>query len=413
VWLVVLVGCGRIGFDPEATPPLPPPDDAVTEFPGAHADPSLLPPATGQTEAATAPGAALDAKDSYTDPVSGVRVWKLTSDSFPVANIGAYSDREYAGAVVSAAYLDDKHTIVVELDLGGGVRRRHLIELQRTQGVSADQTLTVQGAEDAIAFTADPTDPRVLFTTDSGNRLHRIDTTTNTVEDGTLFPIADVSSTPSLSAAGRTLLARTPGGLVALNTITGERSAIAASNAIHALDHDGLFALERNASGPGQLWRIGEASTSGWLPPTGDFAAAVGVSGGFVAIDVDSGPPMELYFSDPLTRTHSRFGTVPGYDSVALASQWIQTDVPTDQQWVLYATFEQGFPMTGPLDDAVGFLRLDGEFRFLLHHYGPDNAGFYELPRASLSPDGRIVVFTSTMGTNRTDVYAAEVPLSQ
>jgi hypothetical protein len=122
---------------------------------------------------------------------------------------------------------------------------------------------------------------------------------------------------------------------------------------------------------------------------------------------------MDFYFANPLTRSITPFGTFQGFDSPQIASQWIQTDVPIDQQWVLYSTMQRSDTTSGELDDAVGFLRLDGDLRFLLHHYGPDLPEFYETPRASLSPDGRIVVFMSTMGTGRTDVYAAEVPLSQ
>lgn len=411
VWFLI-AGCGRIGFDPSETS-LPPPDDAVTEFPGAHADPELLPLATGQTEAATAPGAAILAKQSYLDPITGVRVWRLTDENFPLANLGANCDLELAGAQVSAAWNDDHHTIAIELDIAGGSRRRHLIDLQHGLGVEADTPLVIQGPEETMAFTADPTNPRVLFATDSSKRLHRIDTATNTVADIRPFPVDNVRQLPSSSAASRVLIAqREPDGYIAINTLTGAIDSIDGGSDSPAIDHDGAFVVGR-VSGPTRLWRVGEPTTSGWLPPTGDFDVAAGVTGGFLVVDIDTGPPMELYVANPLTRLYRRIGNFSGYDTVGIGSQWIQTDVPADRQWVLYTTFERGFPETGPLDDAIGFLRLDGQFRLLAHHYGGDNASFYEQPRASVSPDGHLVVFTSTMGTGRADVYLAEVPLSQ
>ena len=296
----------------------------------------------------------------------------------------------------------------------GNQGRRYLIDVEHDVGIKGTRELLLQGGEDTMAFTADPTEPRLLFAGDIDGRLHRVDSATNTVIDRAPFPVADVYTLPSVAAAARVVVAQsTKTGFVAINTTTRTIDELpTGGEQIPTVDHDGLF-LVTKTSDSSLLWRIGEASTSQFTPPTGDFQASTGVLGGFVAVDVDTGAgDMEFWYSEPLFRRHTQFGSYGGYDSVQLASQWIQTDVPVDQQWVLYTVAERGFSPPGRLDDAIGFLRLDGDLRFLAHHHAPDNAGYYDSPRAGMSPDGRMVVFTSTMGTNRTDVYLAQVPLS-
>jgi hypothetical protein len=411
LWVWLVAGCGRLGFDPSSIEL--PPTDAITIFPGPRADPTLLPVATGQIEG-LAPAQSLAANGSFVDPVSGVRVWKLTDATFPIANINCRSDREHAGAQISAAWNDDHHTISFVIQDGVVNDQRFLVDFQRGVGFSNSRKLVVQGGEDLFAFTTDPVNPQVAFAGDGLGRLHLLDTATNTKVESTTFPLQEVFTLPSVSAGGRVIAAQsTNTGFIALDTATGQRfTLVTGGDNVPVVDHAGRFVTQA-VSDASQLWKIGEPTSSSWQPPTGDFQASTGVSGGFVAVDVDSGGgDMKIYFSDPEQQTHVQIGNYGGYDTVSLASQWIQTDVPALEQWLLYTTAEQGFPGATKLDDAIGFFRLDGEFRFLAHHYTDDSPTFYKQPRASMSPDGRLVVFTSTMGTDRTDVYVAEVPLS-
>lgn len=69
-------------------------------------------------------------------------------------------------------------------------------------------------------------------------------------------------------------------------------------------------------------------------------------------------------------------------------------------------------------DPRAGFqgimlFRLDGsEMRFVAHHWSADPAEFAEQPKATSSPDGRIILWTSNMNTfdGRVDVFLAELP---
>jgi hypothetical protein len=65
--------------------------------------------------------------------------------------------------------------------------------------------------------------------------------------------------------------------------------------------------------------------------------------------------------------------------------------------------------------DAVALLRLDGsDARLVCHHYSLDAEERYEaMPKATISPDGKLVMFSSNMNDSdgRIDVFAAEVPV--
>ena len=67
----------------------------------------------------------------------------------------------------------------------------------------------------------------------------------------------------------------------------------------------------------------------------------------------------------------------------------------------------------GALHDALGFYRLDGsEVRLLAHHYSTGIPNYWQMPRGTLSVDGKLAMWSSNMnGSPRGDVFVAEVPL--
>src|SRR2546430_1218340 len=80
-----LLSCGRDGAGPPSGPPA-----------GARPDPTLLPVASKQAPETAAYRALAVASQpagfSYNDPVTGVKVWKVTSSSVPAPNTGAGHD---------------------------------------------------------------------------------------------------------------------------------------------------------------------------------------------------------------------------------------------------------------------------------------------------------------------------------
>ena len=64
------------------------------------------------------------------------------------------------------------------------------------------------------------------------------------------------------------------------------------------------------------------------------------------------------------------------------------------------------------IHDAIAFIRVDGsELRLVAHAYSLASS-YWTTPRATVSPDGLVVMWTSDMGVSggRGDVFAAEVP---
>jgi hypothetical protein len=64
--------------------------------------------------------------------------------------------------------------------------------------------------------------------------------------------------------------------------------------------------------------------------------------------------------------------------------------------------------------DAIALMRLDGsEARLVAHHYSLDAERQYQaMPKATISPDGKLIIFSSNMNDRdgRVDVFAVDVP---
>jgi hypothetical protein len=100
-----------------------------------------------------------------------------------------------------------------------------------------------------------------------------------------------------------------------------------------------------------------------------------------------------------------------GYHSAYHHSgSWDDQGVPSDQEWFLISTYIDN---AGFLIKSVGFMRLDGsDVRFLAHTFGV-GTDYWETPRATISVDGKLVMFDSDFGgATGGDVYVVEVPLA-
>jgi hypothetical protein len=67
------------------------------------------------------------------------------------------------------------------------------------------------------------------------------------------------------------------------------------------------------------------------------------------------------------------------------------------------------------LHDAIALMRLDGtESRLVAHHYSLDaERQYHAMPKATISPDGKLIVFSSNMNDSdgRVDAFAVELPV--
>src|SRR5690349_24039117 len=113
IWMILaltLVACDKSSGPPSMPPPPPPP----TGFP----DPTLLPVATtSQAPLTTAYNAlnvpAVPAGGSYLDPTTGVKVYKITSATFPTSSANWGHDYAEGGDEVSLPYTGTTRAVLV------------------------------------------------------------------------------------------------------------------------------------------------------------------------------------------------------------------------------------------------------------------------------------------------------------
>lgn len=76
----------------------------------------------------------------------------------------------------------------------------------------------------------------------------------------------------------------------------------------------------------------------------------------------------------------------------------------------------------GPVHDGIGARRMDGsDVRLVAHHYSwpGGRVAYRQMPLATTSPDGKLIMFTSNMGlrdlagAGRLDVFVVEMPVSR
>src|SRR5947208_9962516 len=133
---------------------------------GAVPDPTLLPVAALQVPNVAAYAAlnlpSRPAGFSYNDPVTGVKVWKVTSSTTPTANSGAGHDYGEGGNQVSRGWgvNNNTHTILIR---GDGMAF-YLVDFIRGTGFSNYRVLTVQPRRDLCAsFSSVAGSERILY----------------------------------------------------------------------------------------------------------------------------------------------------------------------------------------------------------------------------------------------------------
>ena len=412
---LALLACGEEGSRP-ADAALA---DAATDagLPRAVPDPMLLPEAIGQTEPGAPPDVAPGA--SYLDPISGVRIWRVTGPDLPEPNPAAHHD--YGNGPTQISHRLDEagtHTLLVYLD---GLGHR-LVDFTPGAGLANWRAPALApGSDVSFTFSNDPATPHLAYLRTAGGALRRLDTRENEVLDGDGFPQSGFG--PWLQTDARdewfVALGTAPDTVIAWNRAAGvRRERTFAGLDEPYLERDGetvLINVGGTASPP--LWDLAEDEVRTVTSPTRIFHSA-SARGYWTAADVDIGGGRVPYYRvAAATAMAEPVLDFDGYQSAFhMAAQWLQGDLaapPGTDQWILIS-FYGGLEGGGPLvDRALGFFRLDGAggFRFLGHSYTSAGGDYWSFPRATISPDGELVMFTSDRGTARTDVFLAEVPV--
>jgi hypothetical protein len=408
------------------TAPTPPPPS------GAQPNMSALPVASAQVPNEVAYRAlnvpAMAAGQSYLDPISGVRVWKVTSPSIPVANPGAHHDYADGGVQVSRAWgpNGDSHTLLAFADNAG----HWLVDFTRGQGLRNWRRPAVGPSGDLnFTFSNNPATPQIAYVF-TGSQLVRLNTATNQVANTGNFPKALGSGGWLQQDATDTWFVKGNGTdqVVAWNSQTGQTLTRSFSGLDEPhFDRSGRW-VAVIAGGGVVGWDLqANTLTAPMGRGTAPFFHAASVQGLFYSFNSDRSAPWADYRLD-----FSSGSPVPSYLSgpsvgvfVHGAGQWLQSETGA-RQFALLSTYNRGAGVpaysgqAGVMDtrnllqNAIGFRRLDGsEARYLAGWYGSyDSGDYWALPKATPSPDGKVVLFDSEMlNSGRYDLFLAEVPV--
>ena len=403
--------------------------------PGAVPDPTLLPVGSGQAPNFTAYEAlgvrAAVAGFSYNDPVTGVKIWKVTSPATPVANTAAGHDYSSGGQEVSRGWgpNGNTHTIHIGAWVGGGYKH-WLVDFTRGVGFSNYRQLTVTPARDLMCSFSNLVGQERIMYIHTGSQLVRYNTATMQVENTGFFPLAQGAyAWLQQDKNDRWFAGMAPDNKTAWvwNSETNEiRTHLESFTNEVYLDLDGSYLLftSGGAYTTSRIWDLA-ANTFGAVQQNPPFqfhvSHAAALRGRFVASDINGAGELRY---DILPA--AILASTPAYSyeigDSHHSGMWIQSDADLggnlQKQWSVAngesgPEYSQYANMRWKL--AVGMIRADGsDSRLLLHHYGrTPNSDYYDYPWGKLSPDGKVLIFNSNMNNagGRWDLFVAEVPL--
>jgi hypothetical protein len=365
---------------------------------------------------------AMAAGTSFSDPVTGVRTVKLTSNGTPGS---AHYFNQYAtlGLQISQSWGANDNNYTLMFQSGGTI---HLVDYQRGGSTSNYRTLQ-GGGEGRVAFSRLPGQERIAYVF-SGSQLRKYDTSTGASVDSGGFPRAWSGANNWLQLNAKetwATMVSTSGGVTALRTTDGlvRTQSLSGVDEIYS-GYNNVALINRGSNS--QVWNLETNALSPVVLPTSNFSRIFhtpSMRGYWGAIDSNTGNGI---------MPHTRIGE-NGVGSAVFTRQsyWGQMhmcghwwDQPEGSaQYLLYSNWSNDSKWTASQRYVIGFVRCsDGEQRILGHSYsdaeqsgtrsnGTDN--YRAQPHATQSTDGKLVMFTSNMLDGpRLDVFVMEVPTS-
>jgi hypothetical protein len=398
-------------------------------------DPTLLPVASGQAPNFAAYSALNVASQpagfSYSDPVTGVRVWKVSSSTVPLANgTGVGHDYSDGGNEVSLGWGVNNNTHTIMMMANGVAGNNYLVDFTRGVGFSNYRSLTVQPSRDlCFSFSNLASQPRIAYIL-TGTQLVRYNTATMQAENTGHFPLA-VSAFGWLHHDKNDVWFT---GLLADNVTVWAWNSQTNQYLTHyeswtnegRLERDGRY-IALNGGNNGTSVRLWDLSTNTLGPtqtdPTYWFAHVGNLRGVWVTEDANAINPLaeDMYSVSGGQIVKTPLSYASGAGLLAHHSgNWVQSDAELGgnlgKQWYYMTGFKTTGAGSGWLwPDAVGLGVADGsDKRILCHHYDATlfNTVYFASPWGKPSPDGKVVIFNSDMnGSGRYDLFVAEVPL--
>jgi len=402
--------------------------------PAGVADPTLLPVASGQAPNFAAYSALNVASQpagfSYNDPVTGVRIWKVSSSTVPLVNgTGVGHDYSDGGNEVSLGWGTNNNTHTIMMLPNGISGNNYIVDFTRGVGFSNYRLLTVQPLRDlCFSFSNLASQPRIAYIL-TGSQLVRYNTATLQVENTGNFPLA-------ISAFGWLHHDKNDvwfTGLLADNVTVWAWNSQTNQYLTHyeswtnegRLERDGRY-IALNGGNNGTSVRLWDLSTNTLGPtqtdPTYWFAHVGNLRGGlWITEDANITNPLaeDVYSVGGGQIVKTQLSYTSGSGLLAHHSgNWVQSDADLGGNLAKQWYYTSGYYTTGSgwlWLNAVGLGRADGSDRRLLcHHYDVSlfTTQYYATPWGKPSPDGKVVIFDSDMnGSGRYDLFVAEVPL--
>lgn len=395
---------------------------AVTVTP----NPSLLPTATISQVPLTAAYNLLNvpskaAGSFYLDPSTGVKVYKLTSATFPAASANWGHDYSEGGDEVSLPYNGDTRAALVRQDGGSW----WLVDFTPGVGVGNPRQLTgnlTPLMDLAFTFSNNPATPYYGYVS-SGSTIRRFDIRTMVEVPGNGWPVTGETSAMWIHQSendGLFVWMRGANGdtVVGYEPSTATRKTYTNTNLNEPrIDRAGRYvALSMGTPLNGLVVWDWQANTVLWST-TGDpgipFAHNASLRRRWLTVDWNmSYPPDFGMFTPDVPGSGVHLPGPANGTTIHGNGSWIQHPADLNDQWALFCHYGSLRPAESYWLSPGGMVLItpNGQRRLLAHPYNT-TSDYTFFSFAKFSSDGRYVLFTSNMnGSARSDVFLAELP---
>ena len=414
------------------------------------ADPTLLPVASGQVEDLGAYGGrTLAAGQTYTDPATGVLVVKLTDANTPIAGNGrGVPDYSEGGPLISQPWDSAGgifYTLYVMVDVSPSTHYFVDVKYPDMTLHNWRQLSVMENVDLMWAWSLNPATPRVGYGLGmpSRNVLRKFDTDAMSELTGGGFPktIPEQSGWLQVSVNDEWFAMRSRSTPTVFAYGPG-------TNTLHTWVFNSLDEPHLDRDG-GYVYVIKTEVTAGCYSDANlNIIRLMRTSDGQ---EVQPAPNVSAWpaaCSNELYNTHiaglrGRMVTENPHASLGTQGRWEYAYDPVADQVIFHHSEDDAFDSSGhragqwvfnngnggssqwyvtsnfggsaALRDAVGFVSIDPSMpvRLLAHHYTVGaKTNYFAQPHATVSPDGKLVMWGSTMGVDggRLDAFLARVP---
>ncbi|PYQ06138.1 MAG: hypothetical protein DMF83_13015 [Acidobacteria bacterium] len=407
---------------------------AETPIPAAGLpDPTLLPAATALQVPLTAAYGALNipslaAGKTYLDPTTSVRIYKITSATYPAPGSDWGHDYSEGGDEVSLPYVGNTRAILMQQN-GASGGPWWIVDFTPGTGVSNPRRLTgILAPWTGLSFTFsnNPATPYYAYVA-GGTTIRRFDIRSMNEAPGNGWPVTDSSPTwlHQSERDGFFVWLRGANGdtIVGYEPSTGTKKTYTNADLNEPrVDRAGRYVGVSMNKPPNGLivwdWLTNSVlwSTGGDPARAPQFAHVASLKDRWMGVNWGLTWPGEFTMFTPNVPDSGVNIGGPANGSLTYGNgNWIQNPASPDDQWALFSHYGSLMPAGSAWLAPGGMILItaNGQRRLLGHPYNTAGTyNYWSFPK--LSPDGRYVLFTSDMnGSGRSDLFLAELPQSQ